>query len=58
MLKDITNLVSKTKHEKKVKCPKCSLTFRHQSQLKIHNRTHTNEKPFKCQQCDDGFNQH
>lgn len=30
-------------------CPICSKNFSSASALQIHNRTHTGEKPYKCQ---------
>lgn len=40
--------------ERKFKCdwPDCGKAFRHADNLKVHYRQHTNEKPFKCAQCD------
>ncbi|VEN48043.1 unnamed protein product [Callosobruchus maculatus] len=38
-------------------CEFCGTAFSSQSALRIHRRQHTNEKPFVCDQCDQGFRQ-
>ncbi|XP_062397022.1 telomere zinc finger-associated protein [Sardina pilchardus] len=34
-----------------VQCPTCHKTFLSKYYLKVHNRRHTGEKPFKCERC-------
>jgi uncharacterized Zn-finger protein len=36
-------------------CPHCSLSFDYPSQLKMHIRTHANERPYKCDICKTDF---
>ena len=36
-------------------CCVCERTFKFQSQLTVHKRTHTEEKPYNCDGCDKGF---
>ncbi|XP_076132636.1 zinc finger and BTB domain-containing protein 48 [Alosa pseudoharengus] len=42
-----------TKESRKgsVQCPTCHKTFLSKYYLKVHNRRHTGEKPFKCESC-------
>lgn len=37
--------------EKKISCSFCTKKFMHRSQLEVHLRSHTNERPYNCKKC-------
>ena len=41
----------RTQHE----CDVCEYSSRDSSNLKVHMRIHTNEKPYECDVCDEAF---
>ena len=44
-----------TCNDKQFKCITCSKYFKYLRDLKIHERIHTGERPYKCQFCNEGF---
>lgn len=40
-----------------VRCTFCKKRFNYESKLKWHMTSHTGENPYKCNQCDERFNQ-
>lgn len=41
--------------DKSAQCPECGQMCVDKTNLEIHMRTHTGEKPYKCKYCDDRF---
>ena len=38
-------------HKNRLQCPECKKYFQGKSRLKVHIRSHTNEKPYRCDYC-------
>ncbi|KAF1407224.1 hypothetical protein FQV23_0004570, partial [Spheniscus humboldti] len=38
-------------------CSNCSKSFRHSSDLVVHQRIHTGETPYQCTHCEKSFKQ-
>ena len=42
-------------HDEEIKCKECLSTFEKKSQLKLHMKDHSKEKPYTCDQCSQTF---
>eukprot|EP01083_Nonionella_stella_P293091 996745_1 len=53
------NKQKRQSQKKSLNCPYCNKTWRSNAQLKLHIRTHTNERPFPCtyRNCGKAFKQ-
>ena len=43
--------------DKKYKCDVCDKLFLTQYKLKVHNRSHTGERPYACKQCEKSYSE-
>uniref|UniRef100_A0A8C9MEP6 C2H2-type domain-containing protein n=1 Tax=Serinus canaria TaxID=9135 RepID=A0A8C9MEP6_SERCA len=56
--KQNSNLVRhRSIHAGDEECPTCGKRFHTSSNLLLHERIHTEERPFRCPDCGKGFNQ-
>uniref|UniRef100_A0A4W5P3A4 Zinc finger and BTB domain containing 49 n=1 Tax=Hucho hucho TaxID=62062 RepID=A0A4W5P3A4_9TELE len=53
----ISDPTEPTGHKVQYCCEMCGKTFKHPSNLELHKRSHTGEKPFQCNVCRKNFSQ-
>ena len=51
----IKSIASPKTKERRYKSKHCEKSFRAPSGLKLHSVVHSNERPYRCSQCDKGF---
>ncbi|XP_046703089.1 zinc finger protein 1035 [Silurus meridionalis] len=51
----LVDIKETTQCPQNVNCPVCGKGFKLRAQLKLHLRSHTDAKPFKCNQCNQAF---
>ncbi|KAG7462105.1 hypothetical protein MATL_G00199050 [Megalops atlanticus] len=53
----VHNAAEEPAQKKRHSCSTCGKTFKHLSNLELHKRSHTGEKPFQCNICGKNFSQ-